>query len=226
LNFRCLAVDLPGFGKSICTDQRGFSIHECAILVSQLIRRLDLGPVFLVGHDVGGAIAEICSTRAESTVRGVVLVNAASVISSLPSLQFGWWGLAARWRLDTLLRESTLTNRQLFESLQRSLKQSDRRGALARAWREFERSWPSPEEQRAWKASLRHAGKPTLLLWGSHETLNSREVAFELLRELREVAYFEREPCGHWPPLEAPVWASVKIRDFAFVEVASRRLML
>ncbi len=54
--FRCIAVDLPGFGDSQGASKK-LSVSDCAKDVAQLIKVLALKQYVLVGHSMGGKIA-------------------------------------------------------------------------------------------------------------------------------------------------------------------------
>jgi pimeloyl-ACP methyl ester carboxylesterase len=71
--FRCIAVDLRGWGKS---DHHAddYSLFAQANDVEGLIEELNLTDFMLVGHSMGGKIAQILAGRQLHGLRGVVLV--------------------------------------------------------------------------------------------------------------------------------------------------------
>lgn len=54
--FRCIALDLPGFGLSKPPPGFGFRPDEHAVLVSRFLENLDVTDATLIGHDWGGPI--------------------------------------------------------------------------------------------------------------------------------------------------------------------------
>lgn len=54
---RSILIDLPGFGYSSAPDDWTFSIEDQAEVLGEMLDRLDLPPVHLVGHSMGGSIA-------------------------------------------------------------------------------------------------------------------------------------------------------------------------
>jgi haloalkane dehalogenase len=74
-SFRCVAVDLAGFGLSQAAP--GFSYLPAAqsALLAQLIERLDLSDYSLVVHDWGGPIGLSAALAAPERLAGVVLSN-------------------------------------------------------------------------------------------------------------------------------------------------------
>ena len=71
--FRCLAVDLPGYGNSPRLEGRT-TIPRYADLLSKLISELSDGPVVLVGHSMGGMISLTIAIRRPELVERMVLL--------------------------------------------------------------------------------------------------------------------------------------------------------
>jgi pimeloyl-ACP methyl ester carboxylesterase len=68
--YTCIAVDVPGFGDAPALDP--------PVTVARLAEALDdeaLGPVVVIGHSLGGMIAQELALRAGDRVRGLVLCN-------------------------------------------------------------------------------------------------------------------------------------------------------
>lgn len=73
--YRTVAVDLLGCGASDRPLGVDCSLRRQAELLSGLVRDRGWGPVHLVGHDVGGGIAQILAVRHRELVRDVALLN-------------------------------------------------------------------------------------------------------------------------------------------------------
>lgn len=52
--FRCVAIDLPGFGLSRCAGDANFRPQDHAHTVLALMRALNLNDTTLIAHDWGG----------------------------------------------------------------------------------------------------------------------------------------------------------------------------
>ncbi|MDP2800530.1 MAG: alpha/beta hydrolase [Phreatobacter sp.] len=63
--YRVIAVDLKGFGRSDKPADGGYRIEDHAASIIALLRRLKLDDVTLVGHSLGGAIALLLAVEAE-----------------------------------------------------------------------------------------------------------------------------------------------------------------
>ncbi|WP_328400591.1 alpha/beta fold hydrolase [Nocardia sp. NBC_00403] len=61
--YRCIAIDYPGFGLSQASPGYGFTPAEHAHVVEQLVTRLDLRDVTLMVQDWGGPIGFAVATR-------------------------------------------------------------------------------------------------------------------------------------------------------------------
>ncbi len=69
-DYECVAVDVPGFGDAPAIDE--------PVTVARLAAALDdpsLGPVVVIGHSLGGMIAQELAMLARDRVRGLVLCN-------------------------------------------------------------------------------------------------------------------------------------------------------
>jgi haloalkane dehalogenase len=54
--FRCVALDYPGFGLSVPPPGYGFTPTEHAAIVEAFVRQLDLSAVMMMVQDWGGAL--------------------------------------------------------------------------------------------------------------------------------------------------------------------------
>ena len=57
LGWRVINPSLPGFGGSDALDRQGVSMEILANQILALLRQVDAGPVVLLGHSMGGAVA-------------------------------------------------------------------------------------------------------------------------------------------------------------------------
>lgn len=71
--FRCVCVDLRGYGRSD-RPATGYDLETLAADIASLIRHLDAGPACVVGHDWGGAVTwELASNHPECVERAAIL---------------------------------------------------------------------------------------------------------------------------------------------------------
>ena len=74
--YRCIAIDLPGFGKSPAPTERP-TIAGYADLVAKLIEEFSDRAVLVLGHSMGGQIAATLALRFPVLVEKLVLLNPA-----------------------------------------------------------------------------------------------------------------------------------------------------
>ncbi|WP_336161655.1 alpha/beta fold hydrolase [Amycolatopsis sp. VC5-11] len=75
-DFRCVALDYPGFGLSTAKSGYRYLPEEHADVVTEFVDALDLSGVTLVGQDWGGPIGLAAAERRPDVFDRLVLVNA------------------------------------------------------------------------------------------------------------------------------------------------------
>lgn len=77
-HFRCLAMDFRGHGDSE-VPAGGYSIEQLSDDISAAMAALEFGPAVIVGHSMGGMVAQhICLERPEQTAALVLVATIAS----------------------------------------------------------------------------------------------------------------------------------------------------
>ncbi len=74
-DFRCIAIDYPGFGLSVRPPGYGYMPWEHAVIVGELVRELDLRDAVIMGQDWGGPIAMHTAAEEPDRFRGLVMGN-------------------------------------------------------------------------------------------------------------------------------------------------------
>jgi pimeloyl-ACP methyl ester carboxylesterase len=94
--FRCVVPDLPLGSHTIPTEPGAdLTLPGLARMVAELLERLDLSDVVLVGNDTGGAIAQVVATRHPERIGALVLTPCDAFDNFLPPI-FRPLTLAAR----------------------------------------------------------------------------------------------------------------------------------
>jgi len=75
-NYRCISIDLPGYGKSSKQPHSGQMTFYAGI-VNELVQELKLGKVLLAGHSMGGQISMTTTLLYPDIVKGLILVDPA-----------------------------------------------------------------------------------------------------------------------------------------------------
>ena len=74
--YRVIAVDLPGYGKSSKLPHSGL-MSFYAWVIAEFIQKMDLGPVNLAGHSMGGQISMVLALEKPELVKRLILVDPA-----------------------------------------------------------------------------------------------------------------------------------------------------
>ena len=74
-----VAVDGPGFGASPLLDEERYDLDSLADLVHDLVVRLELAPLVVMGHSWGGAIAVRYTAAHPEDVTGLVLLDSGHI---------------------------------------------------------------------------------------------------------------------------------------------------
>lgn len=72
-DFRCIAIDLPGYGKSSAGIHSG-NVSFYTGAVTRFINKLDLKNVTLVGHSMGGQISIAAALQFPSLIQKLILI--------------------------------------------------------------------------------------------------------------------------------------------------------
>ncbi len=86
--WHCFAPDLPGYGQTRISDKHDYSIKGAAKLIIKWLQQEGFSDVWLVGHDIGGGVAQLMITEKEELFQELTLSN--SITSDtwpVPSVQ-------------------------------------------------------------------------------------------------------------------------------------------
>jgi pimeloyl-ACP methyl ester carboxylesterase len=71
--YRCIAIDLPGYGKSSKNPHSGMMTFYAAY-IKEFVEKLNLTNVILTGHSMGGQISMMAAMKYPDVVKKVILV--------------------------------------------------------------------------------------------------------------------------------------------------------
>jgi pimeloyl-ACP methyl ester carboxylesterase len=75
-NYRCIAIDLPGYGKSSKNPHSGL-MSFYADVVMEFVNKMGLKQVTLAGHSMGGQISIVAALQYPEIVKNLILVDPA-----------------------------------------------------------------------------------------------------------------------------------------------------
>ncbi len=217
-DYRCLAPDLPGFGRSRVTGDFDCSLIEMAHFVDELVEKIGVEmPLYLAVHDFGGPYGLSWAIRHPEKVRRIMIMD------SLYFSDYRWHFWARIWRTPILGELSMLLmNRWIFHL-------ELRRGSSRLPTEHIRRTWQQihpamkrmvlklyratdPEKFRGWEDELRALAEhvPIRVLWGAHDPYIPSRWAKHFGSS--DVRIFD--DCGHWLPVEAPSRVAEEVRHF------------
>lgn len=211
---RCLAWELVGYGQSMpLAFAHEIGLARQAEYLANWLGHLNLERVVLVGHDLGGGIAQLLALQDPRRVRALVLTN---------SVAYDAWPIPALKRLRRLA--------SLLPRLPEALVRSRFRRLLARGYASpaaaeagFKNYWPpyhgagagagavlarqlqalDPRETAATGPQLRRLHRPARLIWGAADRYQRIQLGYRLANDLG--APIDRIDSGrHFVPEEHP----------------------
>jgi haloalkane dehalogenase len=220
--YRCIAPDLPGFGRSdLDADHFDFSLDGMARWIDGVVSAVGVsGPLNLVVHDFGGVWGLAWAVKHPERVSSIAISN------TIFHTDYRWHIWARIWRTPGLgeISMATFSVPALGRALARfSIKMGSRKLPLAEIDRTFDEFGPraraaalrlyratDPENFAGWEEKMLrlNAGVPSLVLWGDHDPYIPRRFA----DRFGAGTVIHLEDCGHWVPFEEP-------------EIVSRELM-
>ena len=226
--FRCVAVDLPGFGLSTAPAGFGFKPAEHAVVLAGLIEKLDLDGYVLMGQDWGGPVGLAAAGRAPQRVGGLVLGNT-------------WaWSMARRPAAHVWAQSiGGIPGRYVVERLNAFVRVAMRAGARkrrpsGRVMEHYDRPFPTAAsrkptwvfarevtgsseflEREAARALHELAGLPVLLPWGDSDPVFPLSDRDRLAAQLPHAEVHTLRGAGHFIQEDAPDEIAAAVRAWA-----------
>lgn len=226
--FRCIAVDLPGYGHS--PPLKGnISIRAYAHLMAQLIEQITDRPVILVGHSMGGMIGVTLARYYPQLIDRLILLCPTitgklsplinSVVYPVSVLERNGLGsllVAGAEKLfvgitDQIMRPvSFAENSHLTEQVYGRLRADARRRGQGRVRAEC---FLAMRENNL-RAELPHLNTPALVIWGAEDNTVPLSDASIIAEEWHDADLRILPNAGHWPQFERPTRTMQLIAGF------------
>ncbi len=197
---RCVALDLRGWGKSDRTAS-DFSLAAQASDVDAVIAELGLTDFVLVGHSMGGKIAQIVASRHPSGLRALVLVAPAPptpVLIPDEEKQMRLAGYRSEEGVGMVL--GILARRPLSEAHRLQVVEDTLGGQ-----EEAKQAWVGQNMAVDISSAASAIEVPVHVVVGDRDKVETEEVLRrEIPRFIRNVRFHVLDDVGHLAPLEAP----------------------
>jgi pimeloyl-ACP methyl ester carboxylesterase len=200
--YRCVAPDLRGWGDSAAPADDAYALADMAADIEASIAVLGLRDYVLVGHSMGGKVAQLMASRRPSGLAGLVLVAPAPPVpldvppEALAAMQSAY---VSRASVGAAI-DHMLTATPLPPALREQVIEDSLRGAAG-----AKLAWPTGAAREDISALVAAIDVPVLVIGGEHDRVD-RIVTLqaELLSRLPRAALRVLSGIGHLSPLEAP----------------------
>ncbi|MGZ4128494.1 MAG: alpha/beta fold hydrolase [Actinomycetota bacterium] len=219
---RVILLDMLGYGLSAKPFDTRYSLFEQADIVEATLRRLGIGAVALLTHDMGNSVGGELLARALNGQLGFSvgarIVTNGSIYMDLAHLSAGQMMLLEL--PDEVLPPDTALTPELFKpalsstfapATQPSDEELDAQWSLLSRGggdRILPRLIRYIEERRAhegrWTAALEKHPAPLLVAWGDADPIAVYPMAERLVESNPDAHYVRLEGIGHYPMIEAP----------------------
>lgn len=242
-HFRCLAPDLLGLGDTETAPDADWSLPAQAAMVVGLLDGLDIERVHMVGHDHGGAVAQLLAAEHPERIDRLVISNAEAydnwpsaaerpflTLVQLPLLgDAALWLWSRRWAVRLSLIEGkavhnpkVLTTELLNGYIRANMSDRHRRAKSKR----FLAGQSDPANNRVTLDlldGLRRFDHPTLLVWAAEDPHFGPKWGERLLHDIPGAVRLELLPeTGHLLMEERPERFAALVDQFLGEPVEAR----
>lgn len=216
---RTIATDHRGWGQSDAPPS-GYGLVDLAADAEGVIGARGLQRYILVGHSMGGKVAQLMASRRPAGLAGLVLVAPSPPSPMQLPLEARQGMVGAYATRETIIPtvEQVLTEKPLGpEDLETVVSDSLKGAAPAKA------AWPLVTSQEDITREVRAIDVPTLVIAGERDQVDSvATLRAELMSRIRHAVLHVVPGTGHLSMLESPDAVARLISDFADVVGASR----
>lgn len=216
---RVIALDLLGYGHSDVRDCFDRSVRRQARMVTRLMDALGLSDATVVGHDIGGAVAQVLAVDHADRVARLGLVD---------SVAYGSWPSASM----AALGDPTILDRpeEITDILRRDLQKGHGPSADTEAFAEdMMAPYDTPDARLslvrdACALNTNHtmelAGRlgevdvPALVLWAEDDPWQPLDDAHRLADDLPDATLHTVPDAAHWLPYNRPAHVAEPLRSF------------
>lgn len=201
-SYRSIATDHRGWGESDAPEA-GYALADLAEDVAGVIRALDLRRYILVGHSMGGKVAQLLAAGRPEGLVGLVLVASAppSPLALPPQARDMMAGAYSTRETVEATIDQVLTAKPLDPADRAQVIADSLRGAP-----QAKAAWPLFTSQEDISDAVAAIEAPTLVISGEMDRVDTVEAArSELMPRIPGAVLHVLGGTGHLSPLESPM---------------------
>lgn len=218
-SFQTIAIDQRGWGHSEAAAS-GYSLADLAADAEGVIKALSLRRYVLVGHSMGGKVAQLMASRRPAGLAGLVLVAPSPPTPmALPveAREMMAGAYESRATVEATI-DNVLTARLLSAEDRQQVIEDSLRGAAA-----AKQAWPHATSQEDIAAQVGKIDVPTLVIAGELDRVDRPDaLRVELVSRVPHAVMHILPRTGHLSMLEAPGELTELIEGFC-ASIADKR---
>ena len=211
-SYRTIATDHRGWGQSDAPAS-GYTLADLAADAQGVIDALGLQHYILVGHSMGGKVAQLLATRRPSGLAGLVLVAPSPPSPMQLPLEARQGMVAAYASRDSIIAtvKEVLAGKPLSADDLETVVQDTLRGAAS-----AKTAWPLVMCQEDITAQVGAIDVPTIVIGGELDRVDGiATLEAEVLPRIPHAVLHRLPGTGHLSMLESPNMLAQIIQDFA-----------
>jgi pimeloyl-ACP methyl ester carboxylesterase len=198
---RPIAIDQRGWGRSD-SPSSGFRLADFASDAKEVVKTLKLDRYVLVGHSMGGKVAQLIASERPEKLSGLILVAPAmpGPMQRPPEVREGMVGIMNSAALVQQTIDNTLTAKRLSAEVNAQVIEDALGGSP-----EAKHAWPMSTSQEDIRVRVSRIQAPTLVIAGELDKVDPvPELQAELLSRIPHAEMKIIPATGHLSPLESP----------------------
>lgn len=199
--FRTVTIDQRGWGQSD-KPETGYTLTDLADDAQTVIAALELEQYILVGHSMGGKVAQLIASRRPAGLAGLALIAPATPtpLHMPEDVRAGMvQAYATRESVVATVNQVLAPHGLTPDDLELVIEDSLAGGSVAKA------AWPLAASQEDITAAVAHIDVPVIVVSGEDDRVDPPEaLRRDLLPHIPQAQLLLLPGIGHLSPLEAP----------------------
>ena len=213
-HFRCIAINLPGYGESDARD--GDPVEEAVLACLQLMRALEIDSVHIIGNSLGGIVGSHIAAQYPEKVSSFISIGGIglNLFSSFPAEGLNLLSKFVEtpnrenmttWLQSMVYDQSLITDNLIEQRFQKACEPK----ALATSQALYSKNAIANIAQKRTGVdackTIEHLSAiqaPTLLAWGREDRVSPLDISLIPMRLIPNCELHVFPQCGHWAMIE------------------------